>query len=857
MRLLELFEQLGKTVAVAFGRMNPPTIGHQKVVDAVLKQKADAHFLFVSQTHKPTGKNKTRLENPLPFDIKLGFIEQAFPNIDIGDTSVGTAIGILQSLEKQGFENVIFVCGSDRVPAFTELFNKQNGIDYNLKSIKIESSGARDPDAEGAEGMSASKMRAAAIADDFDAFKTGLPAGLQGNADEVFSAVRQGLEPWFEQGVAEGVPQPGPSSGAPKQFGPDAKIQTRQMTVKDIISSIPGVPYYNNVVDDWDAKDYSWNTTEKVIEYATYLKDHPESLAKLPPIIVLNGKFEDGAHRVSAIWLLQQRMDPKNPLWKNAKLNVQFVKQGVAEGSQEINWVKPNFDFEWHEVEEQSRMKQVPVDVRQYYQKHFPNKDAWLKAVQNGKAVVVPPDHAYEIRNAPFDKASLQKVLAPTGHEGPIGPAKEKRVNDLFDKGQVEMPIILKTSQGLWLIGGKTRLGTANYVKGLPAKVWLISGEQGVAEGPTDDSRFQKMMGKIQKSTPTPMSGYVALSFASEGRSKKIKGVKHNGKPMPDVIDDPEEFLGGKIEFTPDQIEQELMSIGEKYGWDSIDPGQGQGYTEMFFDTSREYTSNNQSRLAANIVRTVNEINKFFNSINRSLQSTGLPGYTADVWQGMGPPDNINQIEDLTQITSIAKKQDVEESSLNEFDPGEDGFGPFKVYVDDDFIEKFSTFDQAKEEIEFLRTADPKSFDADWKIIDGTGKTVWQHDPGEAIDAMRMRRKLQFIKPDEGVEEASLGSVLQWPEVVNKVSSAMKATGWKGKRMNDDAFMFTTRGAEVEDQWYIAIIDNAGDGFFKYALGTVEEGDPHIDDAFKGKLPNTEASVSELMDEIRDGFGLD
>lgn len=203
MRLLELFEQLGKTAAVAFGRMNPPTIGHQKVVDAVLKQKADAHFLFVSQTHKPTGKNKTRLENPLPFDIKLGFIEQAFPNIDIGDTSVGTAIGILQSLEKQGFENVIFVCGSDRAAAFTELFNKQNGIDYNLKSIKIESSGGRDPDAEGAEGMSASKMRAAAIADDFDAFKTGLPAGLSGDAEEVFSAVRQGLEPWLEQGVAE------------------------------------------------------------------------------------------------------------------------------------------------------------------------------------------------------------------------------------------------------------------------------------------------------------------------------------------------------------------------------------------------------------------------------------------------------------------------------------------------------------------------------------------------------------------------------------------------------------------------------------------------------------------------------
>ena len=199
MKLLELFEQSGKTAAVAFGRMNPPTIGHQKVVNAILKQKADAHFLFVSQTHKSTGKNKTRYENPLPFDVKLGFIQQAFPNIEIGDTSVSTAIGILQNLENQGFENVIFVCGSDRVESFTELFNKQNGVDYNLKSIKIVSSGGRDPDAEGAEGMSASKMRAAAIADDFESFKSGVPAGLQGDAEQVFSAVRQGLEPWLEQ----------------------------------------------------------------------------------------------------------------------------------------------------------------------------------------------------------------------------------------------------------------------------------------------------------------------------------------------------------------------------------------------------------------------------------------------------------------------------------------------------------------------------------------------------------------------------------------------------------------------------------------------------------------------------------
>ncbi len=139
-----------------------------------------------------------------------------------------------------------------------------------------------------------------------------------------------------EQNVWENVPQPGQSSGSPTQFAPGTKIQNRQMTASQIISSIPGVPYYNNVVDDWDSKDYSWGVTQKVIEYAKYLKQHPESLANLPPIQVVNGQFKDGAHRVSAIWLLQQRMDPKNPLWKNAKLNVQFANKKVLESSNEL-----------------------------------------------------------------------------------------------------------------------------------------------------------------------------------------------------------------------------------------------------------------------------------------------------------------------------------------------------------------------------------------------------------------------------------------------------------------------------------------------------------------------------------------
>jgi hypothetical protein len=104
---------------------------------------------------------------------------------------------------------------------------------------------------------------------------------------------------------------------------------------------------------------------------------------------------------------------------------------------------------------------------------------------------------------------------------------------------------------------------------------------QGVAEGSTDDPRFQKMMGNIQKSTPNPVNGYVAVSYASERPSNKIKGVTYNGKPMPSTID-PDEFMGSKIKFTPDQIEEKLMKIGQKYGWDSIDPDMAKAMTNCF-----------------------------------------------------------------------------------------------------------------------------------------------------------------------------------------------------------------------------------------------------------------------------------
>lgn len=143
-----------------------------------------------------------------------------------------------------------------------------------------------------------------------------------------------------QQGITEAFPQPGESSGKAKQFNPNAKVQTKEMTLDQILSTVKGIPYVNNVIDDWDAKDYSWNVTKKVIEYAQYLQKNPQSVANLPPLVVIDGRLDDGAHRLSAINLLQKRMDSNNPLWKQVKLKVQFgasadvvSEQDIAEGT--------------------------------------------------------------------------------------------------------------------------------------------------------------------------------------------------------------------------------------------------------------------------------------------------------------------------------------------------------------------------------------------------------------------------------------------------------------------------------------------------------------------------------------------
>lgn len=184
-----LEEAVSPTTVFSFGRMNPPTIGHEKLVDkinAVAKQNNAMPHLYLSQSYDSK-------KNPLPYATKIALAKKAFGSMVMKSRSK-TLMQVAKELEDMGHTKLIMVAGSDRVEEFKTLLNKYNGKDYTFDSIEVVSAGERDPDAEGAAGMSASKMRAAAAAGDEKAFKSGLPKKLQSSASKVYQAVRDGMQ---------------------------------------------------------------------------------------------------------------------------------------------------------------------------------------------------------------------------------------------------------------------------------------------------------------------------------------------------------------------------------------------------------------------------------------------------------------------------------------------------------------------------------------------------------------------------------------------------------------------------------------------------------------------------------------
>lgn len=188
------------TVVVFFGRCNPPTVGHliafTATVQMAKKLKAD-YSIVVSRT-------QDKKSNPLSLSQKLEYLNILFPGIKFSGASdsMRTPIEVLKQLNKS-YKNIVFIAGSDRVPAFEELFNKYNGTEYKYDSIKVVSAGERDPDSDSASGMSATKMRKAALDNDVTSFKKGLlPHVRDIDVKRLMNDIRVGLgQPQIKESI--------------------------------------------------------------------------------------------------------------------------------------------------------------------------------------------------------------------------------------------------------------------------------------------------------------------------------------------------------------------------------------------------------------------------------------------------------------------------------------------------------------------------------------------------------------------------------------------------------------------------------------------------------------------------------
>ncbi len=199
-------EVKGGTAVFTFGRFNPPTIGHEKLLKVIestaTKNDAD-QFIFLSQSQDAK-------KNPLSASQKLMFMKLMFPKQRraFPTTSARTALEAMSELhERSQYSKVIMVVGSDRVREFDTLLNRYNDTKskhgyYRFEDINVISAGERDPDAEGAGGMSASKMRAAVQEGKYDLFKMGVPAGVsEKDCHNLYNAVAKGMKVNIKEGM--------------------------------------------------------------------------------------------------------------------------------------------------------------------------------------------------------------------------------------------------------------------------------------------------------------------------------------------------------------------------------------------------------------------------------------------------------------------------------------------------------------------------------------------------------------------------------------------------------------------------------------------------------------------------------
>ena len=191
-------EEKGDTAIFTFGRFNPPTLGHEKLVIAVAnvaRREGGEYFVYPSHTQDPK-------KNPLDQTTKVRYMKKMFSKHkeNIITSTAKNALEVASELQDKGYTNLVMVVGSDRVKDFQNLLDRYNGDEtkahgfYDFDTIKVVSAGERDPDAEGVSGMSASKMRQSAVEGDFKTFRSGIPSSLNDkDTKKMFNDIRKGM----------------------------------------------------------------------------------------------------------------------------------------------------------------------------------------------------------------------------------------------------------------------------------------------------------------------------------------------------------------------------------------------------------------------------------------------------------------------------------------------------------------------------------------------------------------------------------------------------------------------------------------------------------------------------------------
>ena len=195
------------TLTIAFGRFNPPHAGHQQLMDtaAAAAEAEESDYMIV-----PSRSNDPK-KNPLDADTKVAFMRGMFPQHSSriqNDQNTRTIFDVLKKAHNDGYTNVRIVGGADRVKEFDKLANNYNGSLYQFDNVEVLSAGDRDPDADGVEGMSASRLRLAASENDFKTFMSAMPEGFpRREAKQLFDTTRMSMGINEEWGIWEMAPK--------------------------------------------------------------------------------------------------------------------------------------------------------------------------------------------------------------------------------------------------------------------------------------------------------------------------------------------------------------------------------------------------------------------------------------------------------------------------------------------------------------------------------------------------------------------------------------------------------------------------------------------------------------------------